>query len=312
MPARVWSVISILLLTSHAIIVLAVSVHDDSGRLVRLTQPASRVITLAPNLTELVYDIGAGKHVVATVQYSNYPSAAKHIPRIGSSDSLNLEAILSFHPDLVLAWRSGNRPQQLRAIERMGIPVYRSEPHSLQDIVTTLIRLGKLLGAQAQADHVAKHLRSGIAELKHHYAGHKAITGFYQIWNQPIYTINGRHIISHVMGLCGIHNIFADAPILAPVVSKEAVLAKNPQMIISGGSPEVRSQNLAIWQSWSQLTAVRAHNLFYIDADLMQRDTPRILEGARILCHQADIARKHLRALKKGARHTDGENRREE
>lgn len=283
-----------ILLLLFAVRAFAIEVRDDSGRLIRLAHPATRVITLAPNLTELAFDLGAGDKVVATVQFSNYPPAAKRLPRIGSSSSLNLEAILGYHPDLVLAWRSGNSPQQLRAIARLGIPVYRSEPQSLQDVATTLVRLGKLLGKQARAETLAQHMRAGIAQLQRQYAHRRSITGFYQIWNKPIYTVNGQHIISHIMRLCGVQNVFADAPVIAPRVSTEAVLARNPQMIISGGSARLRAQNLSSWQAWPQLAAVRAHNLFYIAPNLLQRDTPRILEGARLLCRQADVARMHL------------------
>lgn len=296
----------------HTLSAHAISVRDDSGRTISLVKPATRVITLAPNLTEMVFDIGAGHDVVATVQFSNYPSSAKRIPRIGSSDSFNLEAILKYRPQLVLAWLSGNNPLQLRAIERLGIPVYRSQAHSMDGIASTLVRLGKLLGRQDRASALAEKMRSGIRQLKRQYAGRRLISGFYQIWYQPVYTVNGQHVISQIMRLCGVHNIFADAPFLAPSVSKESVLAKDPEMIISGGSVAEGSRNLKIWQNWPQLTAVRAHNLFYIDASIIQQDTPRILEGARVLCRDADIARMNLLALKKGARHTDGENRREE
>lgn len=288
-----------LLFLCFAVRAFAIDVRDDSGKLIKLAHPATRVITLAPNLTELVFDLGAGDRVVATVQFSNYPPAAKRLPRIGSSSSINLEALLGYHPDLVLAWRSGNSPQQLRAIARLGIPVYRSDPQSLQGVATTLVKLGKLLGEQARAEKLALHMQAGITQLQRQYAHRRIITGFYQIWDKPIYTVNGQHIISHIMRLCGVKNVFADAPIIAPRVSVEAVLARNPQMIISGGSAKVRRQNLSRWQAWPQLTAVRAHNLFYIDPDLLQRDTPRILEGARILCQQADVARRHLQAQKK-------------
>jgi iron complex transport system substrate-binding protein len=272
----------------------AVTVRDDSGQTIELAHPARRVVTLAPNLTELVFDLGAGERVLATVQFSNYPDAAKRIPRIGSSGSLNLEAMLAYRPDLVLAWRSGNNPQQIETIERLGIPVYRSEPQRLQDIAVTLEKLGRLLGRETQGEALARQLRQGIAQLRNHYAGRPMLSGFYQIWEQPLYTVNGRHIISDVMRLCGIRNVFADDPVLAPVVSLESVIARNPQMIISGGSGGSAAHALAKWRDWPSLTAVRAHNLFHIDADLMQRDTPRILEGARRLCQQAQLARQHL------------------
>jgi iron complex transport system substrate-binding protein len=272
----------------------AISVMDDSGKTIQLRQPATRVLTLAPNLTELVFDLNAGDRVVATVQFSNYPEAAKTIPRVGSSGSLNLEAVLRYHPDLVLGWQSGNNPQQLIAIEQLGIPVYRSEPGRLQDIPTTLLKLGRLLGRETRAKVLAQQMRAGIARLQQRYGQRTLLSGFYQIWDEPIYTINGRHIISDVMRLCGVRNVFADAPVIAPVVSMESVIAKNPQMIISGGSAKIQAQNLSSWRAWPQLLAVRANNLFYIDADLMQRDTPRILEGAEALCRQAETARANL------------------
>jgi len=272
----------------------AVTVSDDSGNAIELARPARRVVTLAPNLTELVFDLGAGDRVVATVQFSNYPAAAKRIPRIGSSGSLNLEAMLAYRPDLVLAWRSGNNPQQIETIERLGIPVYRSEPRQLEDIAVTLEKLGRLLGRDTQGEALARHLRQGIAQLRKRYAGSRTLRGFYQIWDRPIYTVNGRHIISDVMALCGIRNVFAGNPVLAPVVSLESIIARNPQIIISGGSANNAAHVLEEWRDWPTLTAVRAHNLFHIDADLMQRDTPRILEGARLLCQQAQLARRHL------------------
>lgn len=275
----------------------AVEAVDDSGRIIHLQQPATRVITLAPNLTELLFDLGVGDRVAATVQFSNYPEAAKKIPRIGSSASINLEAVLAYRPELVLGWKSGNNPQQLLAIERLGIPVYRSEPGRLQDIPATLRKLGKLLGVRTRAEQIADQMQAGISGLQNRYAHREVISGFYQIWHDPIYTVNGRHIISDVMRLCGVHNVFADAPIIAPVVSMEAVIARDPQMIISGGSAKMQAQNLAGWRAWPQIRAVRANNLFYIDADLMQRDTPRILKGAEVLCRQAEQARLNLQTL---------------
>jgi len=297
MPSRAQCIgicLSLWLCITNAI---AVEVKDDTGKLISLQTPALRVITLAPNLTELLFDLGMGNRVVATVQFSNYPAAAKAIPRIGSSASLNLEAVLAYHPDLVLGWQSGNNPQQLAAIERLGIPVYRSEPGKLQDIATTLIKLGRLLGTRERATQIAHQMQVEIRNLQKRYAHRKVLTGFYQIWNHPIYTINGKHIISDVMRLCGVRNIFADAPILAPIITTEAVIARNPQMIISGGSAKMQAQNLSGWRAWPQITAVRANNLFYIDADLMQRDTPRILDGANVLCKQADQARRNLQSL---------------
>ena len=299
---RVIECLSLLLILCWLGKAQAIEVVDDVGKTIQLQKPATRIITLAPSLTELVFYLGAGSRIVATVHFSNYPAAAKKIPRLGSSANFNLEAVLGYHPDLVLAWKSGNNPQQLLEIERLGIPVYRSDLQRLRDIPNALIKLGKLLGNNTQATAGAHHIQTEITKLQQRYAHHKTLSGFYQIWDKPIYTINGKQIISDVMRLCGVKNIFADAPITAPSVSLEAVLARDPQMIISGGSAQMQTHNLSQWRTWSQLTAVRANNLFYINADLMQRATPRILEGAKILCRQADEARRHL-WKKKGQTH---------
>lgn len=292
-PARRWYLLVVLCFVSTA---QAIEVVDDSGKHIHLSKPATRIITLAPNLTELLFDLGAGDRVVATVQFSNFPAEAKKVPRIGSSASLNLESVLFYHPDLVLAWKSGNNPQQLQAIERLGIPVYKSEPDKLNDIPATLIKLGELIGEEKRGQQLANKMQSGIASLEKRYAHRKLIRGFYQIWHKPIYTINGKHIISDIMQLCGVHNVFADASIIAPVVSMEAVIARDPQIIISGGSKAMQAKNLSAWKKWPQISAVRANNLYFIDADLMQRDTPRILNGAEELCKQAELSRQHLAA----------------
>ena len=266
----------------------AFEVVDDTGNTLVLAQPAQRIITLAPHLTELLYEINAGDHIVATVEYSDYPPPARQIPRVGNFDKLNIETILRYQPDLILAWHSGNNPYQLEALEKLGLRVYRSEPHMLRAIPDTLERLGMLTGRQAAAQVVSAQLRQRIRELEKVYAAHEPVRGFYQVWDTPLYTINGTHIISDVMRLCGIENVFAQVNQLAPQISEEAVLAANPQMIIAGSDA---ANAFARWRKWPQLQAVALGNLYQVNPDLMQRHTGRLLLGAEQLCRFAQDVR---------------------
>ena len=278
--------------TSHA-----VSVRDDKQNNIEIEKPAQRIITLAPYLTELLFAIDAGDKIVATVQFSDYPPAAKAIKRLGNYENINIEQVIALKPDIVLAWDSANNPNQLKQLEKLGIRLYRSEPRDLIDIATTLERFGELTGKEVKAKAIADNFTNELGALQKHYAGRQTITGFYQVWHTPIYTINGEHIISKVMQLCGIRNVFADLPVLAPTVPIESVLMKDPQMIIVSGMAQAEPQWLAKWRDWPSMTAVKAKNLFFIPPDLIQRHSLRMLEAARLMCEQADEARGHLKIL---------------
>lgn len=272
----------------------ALSVQDDSQRTIQLDKPAQRVVTLAPFLTELLYSINAAESIVATVDYSDFPQQAKSIRRIGNYENFSIEQIIALQPDIVLAWQSANHPQHLQKLEELGVLVYRSEPRELADIATTLQRLGTLTGNVEKAARVADAFTAELKLLTERYAQKEKIGAFYQVWDKPIYTVNGQHIISKVMQICGITNVFADLDILAPVVTLEAVLNKKPQMIIASGMAEAQPQWLVTWRDWPELPAVKANNLFFIHPDLIQRHTLRLLEATLLMCEQGDAARRNL------------------
>ena len=274
----------------------ALEVVDDTGRTLTLTKPAQRILTLAPHLTELLYAIDAGELIVATVEFSDYPLPAKNIPRIGNFDRLNIEAILAYQPDLILAWQSGNNPWQLETLEKLGLRVYRSEPGTLAALPETLEKLGSLSGRSQAAQVAGGDLRNRIQTLERRYAGRAPVRAFYQVWDPPLYTINGAHIISDVLRLCGIQNVFAKVTQLAPQVSEEAVLAADPQMIIAG---QDQDGAFARWRKWPQLQAVAKNNLYRVNPDLMQRHTGRLLDGAKLLCGFAE----EVRSKKRGQAH---------
>jgi len=261
-----------------------VSVTDDAGRSVSLMQPAQRIISLAPHITEQLYAVGAGGQIVGAVDYSNYPEAAKKLPRVGGYSRLDLEAILALHPDLVVGWQSGNDPRQLERLQELGFTVYLSEPRELKDIATSLRRLAILGGHRDQGKAQAEHFMQTLRRLAAMNAGRPRVRVFYQIWNRPLMTISGEHLISDVIRLCGGKNVFADLPTLTPTVSEEAVIAADPAMIIASGMGEERPEWLDQWRRWSRLKAVSNHQLRFIPPDLIQRATPRLLQGAERLC----------------------------
>ncbi len=268
-----------------------IRVTDDTGRTVVLSAPAQRIVSLAPHVTELVYAAGAGAKLVGVVQYSDYPEAARAVPRVGSYTAVDMEAVVALKPDLVIAWKSGNRNQQYDRLERLGIPVFVNEPRSLDDVARSIETFGRLAATSAEAGAAATAFRARRDALAARHAQRPPVEVFYRIWNRPLMTINGKHLISDVMALCGGHNVFADLPILAPTVTEEAVLAAAPQAIVASGMGESRPEWLDSWRRWTALPAVARDNLFFIPPELLQRHTPRILDGATRLCEQLEQVR---------------------
>ncbi len=264
---------------------------DDTGRTIRLERPARRIVSLAPHITEQLYAAGAGAYIVGAVDYSDFPPEAKRIPRVGDSRAIDVERLLSMKPDLVVAWFQGNPDRQLEQLLSVGLTVYLSQPRTLDDVGSSIERLGVLAGTPSIANEAARGFRERIRRLRERYGGREPVTVFYEIWNQPLYTVNGQHLISDVIRLCGGRNVFADLPVLAPAVTREAVLKADPVAIVASGTRGERPQWLDEWKEWPDLQAVRLGNLYAADADLMQRHGPRIAEGAQQLCEMLDTAR---------------------
>lgn len=268
-----------------------VRVQDDSGRVVALSRPAQRIVSLAPHATEMLFAVDAGARVVATVAHSDYPPAARAVPRVGGSAGVDLERILALQPDLVVAWASGSPARAIARLRDLGIPVYLTEPRALDDIAGNLERLGRLAGNEATARARADELRKRMRELTARYAGRSTVRVFYQVLDPQLITINGDHLISDVLRRCGGENVFAGLPALAPVVSEEAVLHADPEAIVAGGIEADWRSWRARWRALPVLTAVRRNALFFISADLLHRHGPRMLDGAARLCRALEHAR---------------------
>lgn len=268
------------------------AVVDSSGRNVTLQQPAQRIVSLAPHVTELLFAAGAGERVVGVVSYSDWPPAARGIEQVGSYSALDMERILALRPDLVVAWESGNNPAQLERLERLGLTVLRHAPRTPDDIARMLEQLGRLAGTDAVAQPAAQNFRVRLQGLRERNAQAAPLTVFYQVWHQPLMTVSGAHLISAAIELCGGRNVFAALPALAPQISIEAVLAADPQVIVASGMAEQRPDWLDDWKRWLQLAAVRHDNLYFVPPDLLQRAGPRFIDGAERLCAALEEARR--------------------
>lgn len=268
-----------------------VTVTDDAGRSITLEHPAQRIVSLAPHVTEMLYAAGAGDRIVAAVSYSDYPEAAKELPRVGAYNRFDIERVLAHEPDLVIGWQSGNPEGSLEKLRRLGPPLYVTEPRSLEAIASNLERMGRLAGTPDRAGQAASGFRARYRRLRDRHADRPSIEVFYEIWNDPLMTINGEHLISDIIRGCGGRNAFADLPAIAPRISVESVLARDPAVIIASGMGDERPEWLEEWTQWPELEAVQRGNVYFIPPQLLQRHAPRVLDGMERMCELLEEAR---------------------
>ena len=264
------------------------------GVSVTLKAPAQRVVSLAPDLAELLYDVGAGDTLKGTVEYSDYPAAAKAVPRVGDGFHMDPEKVLALKPDLVLAW-AGGTPQSLTdKLRSLGVPVLAIGTHELTDIAANLETVGSATGHEAAAAKAAGDFRERLAALQDSYAQAAPVRVFYEVSEEPLFTVGGAQSISRLMRLCGGRNVFADLSELGPAVSFEAVLARDPQAIVTGDGEGDVAERFKRWQQWPELSAVRYKNLYAVNDDWISRATPRLLDAGKQLCEDLDKARANL------------------
>lgn len=267
----------------------AVTVVDDASRTVNLPAPARRIVSLAPHATEMLFAAGAGGYVVGVAEFSDYPPEAKRIQSVGSGVSLDLERIIQLKPDLIVGWNNGMAATQLAKLEPLGIPIYKSEPYDFATIANSLERLARLAGTDTTGKAAASAFRQRWKKLQDTYQARRPITVFYQIWRSPLMTLNGSHLVSSALRLCGGENIFARLPQLAPTVNEEAVIKANPEAIVASSGEQ--DDVFAPWRRFTGLRAVASNNLISIDGNLMNRAGPRILDGTEDLCRKLDAVR---------------------
>ena len=225
------------------------------------------------------------------MRYSDFPPEAARLPRVGDASRLDVERILALKPDLVLGWKSGNPLHDLARLERMGFPLFVTEASRVADIPRLVRTIGALAGTAGAAEKAAANFELELEQLRRRYGSEAPVRVFYEIWHRPLLTVNGRHLISDVIALCGGRNVFADAPVLTPSVSLESVLAARPDVIL-GGSSAMRPGDLEAEWATAPIAALRSVPVRHVPPDVIQRQTPRMIEGAKTVCAHLDEVRK--------------------
>ena len=260
----------------------AITVIDDANREVKVEAPVERIIALAPHIVENLFAVGLGHKIVGTVQHSDYPAEARSIPIVGGFNSLNIEAILALNPDLIVTWGTGNNDPKMVRLAQMGFPIYVSEPTTLNKITANLKDFAVLGGSKTVSLDAVTDFERKLDAVPIQPA--TSLTVLYQIWNDPIQTLNGQHIANEILDRCGLRNLFAEEPAIAPILSLEGVLSADPDVIIASGFADERPEWLDHWRQFKQLRAVQNNSLWAINPDLLQRPTPRILGGLQRIC----------------------------
>lgn len=268
-----------------------ITVSDFSGNTLTLPKPAQRVVALAPHIVENLFSIGAGDTLVGVVTHSDFPAEATNLPIVGGYKKTNYEKIAELKPDLIVAWESGNSYGNLNKLRDLGFTVLIDQPDSLDDIAKSLRMLGSATGKSKRANEVATAFTEKLNKFRVNQADKPSVSVFYQVWNDPLITINGNHIISDAIRACGGKNVFANEVAVAPRTNIESVIAKNPEAIIASGMSEARPEWLDDWKQWRSITAVENNHLFFVDPDHLQRHTIRQLSAIKSICTQLDQVR---------------------
>ena len=266
------------------------------GGTLALAAPANSIVTLAPNLAELVFAAGAGARLKAVVEYSSFPPPVADIPRVGDAFRIDIERIVALRPDLVIAWKSGNPQSALQKLQQLGINVWQVEITGPEEIAGAVENISTAAGTEAAGRAEASRLRELLARLQRQNTGKSRLDYFYQISPRPLYTVNGQHIISRSLAVCGGHNVFAELPSLAPPISRESVIMANPQVMIA---PAVKGEPPALhsWQEWPRLQAVQTGSMLYLPADEINQATPRLLNSIELACKYFDEVRPSITRL---------------
>jgi iron complex transport system substrate-binding protein len=262
----------------------AITVTDDTGAHVVLAGPAKRIVSLAPGATEMLFAAGAGDRVIATVEYSDEPPAARRIPRIGDVAAIDLERLIALRPDVAIIWPGGGNAAQIEKLTRLGLPLYRQQVDALEDLPQSLRRLGVLAGTSVVAEDSARNLERRLAHLRREYAGNRRLTVLLQVWNRPIYTVGGTQLMSDALRLCGAQNVFGDLKVPGPAVDVEAVIARDPDVIVAAAPAGEANDWLADWKRFPELQAVKSGRLIPFDNDSFSRLGPSVVSATEGLC----------------------------
>ncbi len=250
----------------------------------------SRIVTLAPNLTELVFWADAGELLVGVSAYSNHPPKARELPVVGDAFMIDHEQLALLEPDLLLVWAGGTPAHVVDELRDIGYDVEVMRTNSLADVSSAIRRIGELTGRTERAELVASSFADRIEGIRTKYAERPTISVFYQVSARPLYTVSGEHFVSELITLCGGANIFAGLRDLAPTIDVEAVVERDPEVFLAAS--DAGDDAFGEWERWPQIAANRHGNHFIVPADVISRATPRLLDGAGAICEVLDEARR--------------------
>ncbi|WP_166108873.1 cobalamin-binding protein [Pseudoalteromonas sp. Z9A5] len=255
-----------------------------------------RIIALAPHIVENLFAIGAGDNIVGTVDYADYPSEAQSIERIGGYYGISLEKVLALKPDLVIAWKSGNQSEDLAQIERLGIKVYLSNPTTIAGVADELLTFGEFTGNIEQSQQAANAFTQKLNAIIKSQQNKKNITAFYQLWSGPMMTVGKNTWINQLIETCHVSNVFAQSVTDYPQISIENVIVTKPQVIIIPDEKSKTPQPVVNWQKWPEVPAIKNDQFISVNADLLHRFTPRMLDGLADMCGKIDASRKQIKS----------------
>lgn len=255
-----------------------------------------RIIALAPHIVENLFAIGAGDNIVGTVDYADYPSEAQSIERIGGYYGISLEKVLALKPDLVIAWKSGNQSEDLAQIERLGIKVYLSNPTTIAGVADELLTFGEFTGNIEQSQQAASAFTQKLNAIIKSQQDKKNITGFYQLWAEPMMTVGKNTWINQLIETCHVSNVFAQSVTDYPQIGIENVIVTKPQVIIIPDEKSKTPQPVVNWQKWPEVPAVKNDQFISVNADLLHRFTPRMLDGLADMCDKIDASRNQIKS----------------
>jgi len=240
---------------------------------------ATRVVSLAPSLTEIVVELGAADRLVGVLDAGARPSGLDAVPSLGRYGQLDMERLLSLEPDLILLWPASVPPAQRAQLQRLGIPLYSAEPHDLDSLVAQIAVIGERLDRAEAGQQYAAKLRARLDELRRRYHREQPLRVFYQVWDKPLYTVGGGQIISDALKACGARNLFDDLKLPAPQVSIESVLLRDPQVIVAGDQAQLEA-----WARWPAVSAVRDRRLLMVPDKGLERPSGQMIEATAKLC----------------------------
>ena len=249
-----------------------------------------KIVTLSPHLAEMIYELGSKSSLVGVSSYTDYPESAKSIPRIGDAFILDLERMALLDPDVILAWESGTPKKVVEELDNLGYRLEIIKSKNLNEISTALSQIGQIIGKQKQASIIIKEYSDQLKDLKEEYKNKQKVTVFFQIDQQPLFTIGGNHFISEMIEVCAGINVFLELEQLAPSVSVESVIARDPQVMMSmaKGNSQDKFQS---WKKFGNMSANKYDNFYYLYSDALERPTTRIVSAGEEMCKKLDEAR---------------------